>query len=140
MERERTVPGAPGHNPGPRPQPQSSSSSTRNQSSSSGAGANWAFRPGFPFQGDFNLPNIPPGAGNNTFIVANSIDNSQISIVGSATNSSVNGGRPQPTGHQFTANSGGGVNYPFSQSQAASTPHAHDYHPAGQTADGMSVD
>ena len=135
IERE-APPSAPEHRSGPRPQ--SSSSSSRNQTSPSGTtGANWIFPnfpPGFPFSG--GLPNIPPGTG--TIISGNTIKNSQINIVGTVSNSSLqfNSGQPHPHGTR-AAGPRGGVNVGRSQEQATPTPRERQV--PEQPSDGMSV-
>lgn len=135
VEREG-VPRAPEHRPSSRPH--SSSSNSRNQTSGSGTSANWTFPdfpPGFPFSG--GLPNFPPGT-SGTIISGNKIENSQINIVGTVSNSSVhfNRGQPHPRGPRV-ATPRGGANGGYSQGQATPTP--HDCHEAGHPADGMSV-
>ena len=134
VEREGP-PGAPEHATGPRPQ--SSSASSRAHSSASGTGGNWTFPnfpPGFPFTG--GVPNIPPGTG--TIISGNKIENSQINIVGSVSNSSLhfNRGNPYPQGPRPARPSGGGRVGGF---QGQATPTSCERHVSGQPADGRSV-
>ena len=135
VESER-VARAPEHRPGPHPQ--SSSSSSRDQTSGSGTSANWTFPnfpPGFPFCG--GLPSFPPGT-SGTIISGNKIENSQINIVGTVSNSSLhfNRGQPHPHGPRVAAPRGG-VKGGYSRGQATPTP--DDCHEAGQPADGTSV-
>lgn len=132
VEREGQ-PNAPEHATESRPQ--SSSSSSRANSSTPGTGANWTFPnfpPGFPFSG--GLPNIPPGTG--TIISGNRIENSQINIVGTVSNSPLhfNRGSPYPQGPRPARPGRGGGN---GRSQAQATPTSHDRHDSGQPTDGI---
>ena len=131
VEREGP-PGAPEHATGPRPQ--SSSASSRAHPSASGTGGNWTFPnfpPGFPFSG--GVPNIPPGTG--TIIAGNRIENSQINIVGTVSNSPLhfNRGSPYPQGPRPARPSGGGRVGGF---QGQATPTSRGHHDSGQPTDG----
>ena len=134
LEREGP-PNASEHATGPRPQP--SSGSSRTHSSASGTGANWTFPnfpPGFPFSG--GVPSIPPGTG--TIISGNRIENSQINIVGTVSNSSLhfNRGNPYPQGPRPARPSGGGR---VGGVQGQATPTSCERHVSEQPADGRSV-